>query len=73
VYWTNAYQKATKSNDSLIQIKIQITLAKGREKIDSTNVIYAIAKKKGSNWLFVEQQEYFSDIFPAELRLFKTK
>lgn len=70
VYWTNAYQKAIKSNDSLVQVKVQITLAKGYDKIDSTTTLYGIAKKNGSNWLFVEQQDYYSDYFPKYLRLF---
>lgn len=72
VYWTNAYQKEIKSDDSLIQVKVQITLAKGYNKIDSTSTIYGIAKKNGSNWLFVEQQDYFSDYFPENLRFFET-
>lgn len=71
VYWTNAYQKKTQSNDSLIQVEIQVSLAQGYEKLDSTNTIYAFAKKDGSNWLFVEYQDYFSDYFPAKYRLFK--
>lgn len=71
VYWTNSYQKAVKSDDSLLQVKIQISLARGYDKIDSTNTIYGIAKKNGSNWLFVEQQDYFSDYFPNSLRLFE--
>jgi hypothetical protein len=73
IYWTNAYQKAIKSNDSLVQVKVQITLARGSERIDSTSTLYGIAMKKGSNWLFIEQEDYFSEYFPAELRLFKTK
>jgi hypothetical protein len=71
VYWTNSYQKSVKSDDSLLQVEIQISLARGYDKIDSTNTIYGIAKKNGSNWLFVEQQDYFSDYFPHSLRLFE--
>ncbi len=71
VFWANAHQKEVKSDDSLIQVKVQITLARGYDKIDSSNTIYGIAKKNGSNWLFVEQQDYFSDYFPDDLRLFK--
>lgn len=70
VYWTNAYQKEVKSDDSLIQVEVQITLARGYDKIDSSSTVYAIAKKNGSNWLFVEQHDYFSDYFPGNLRLF---
>ena len=70
IYWTNAYQKDVKSTDSLIQVKVQITLARGYDKIDSSSTIYGIAKKKGSNWLFVEKRDYFSDYFPENLRLF---
>lgn len=70
-YWTNAYQKDIISGDSLIQVKIQVNLAKGYDKIDSTATIYGIAKKNGSNWLFVEQQDYFSGYFPENLRLFE--
>ncbi|PHR46684.1 MAG: hypothetical protein COA32_09375 [Fluviicola sp.] len=71
VYWTNAYQKEIKSDDSLIQVKVQITLAKGYDEIDSSNTIYAVSKKNGSNWLFIESQDYFSDYFPEDLRLFQ--
>lgn len=70
-YWTNAYQKSVKSNDSLIQVKIEVFLAKGYDKIDSTSFIYGIANKNGSNWLFVEEQDYYSDYFPSDLRLFE--
>lgn len=71
VYWVNAYQKDIKSNDSLIQVKVQITLAAGYDKIDSSSTIYGVAKKNGSNWLFIEEHDYFSDYFPEELRLFE--
>lgn len=71
VYWANAYQKEVRSDDSLIQVKVQITLARGYDNIDSSSTIYGIAKKNGSNWLFVEQQDYFSDYFPKSLRLFE--
>jgi hypothetical protein len=70
VYWTNAYQKEVKSDDSLVQVKVQITLAQGYDKLDSSSTIYGVAKKNGSNWLFVEELDYFSDYFPANLRLF---
>lgn len=71
VYWANAYQKEVRSDDSLIQVKVQVTLARGYDKIDSSSTIYGITKKNGSNWLFVEQHDYFSDYFPNDLRLFK--
>lgn len=71
VYWANTYQKSVKSNDSLIQVKVEISLVKGYDKIDSTNIIYGIAKKNGSNWLFVEEFDYFSNYFPDDLRLFE--
>ena len=71
VYWVNAYQKDIKSNDSLIQVKVQITLAKGYDKIDSSSTIYGVAKKNGSNWLFIEEHDYFSEYFPNDLKLFK--
>lgn len=71
VYWVNAYQKDIKSDDSLIQVKVQITLAKGYDKMDSSTTIYGVAKKSGSNWLFIEEQDYFSDYFPTNLRLYK--
>lgn len=73
VYWLNSYQKDIKSDDSLIQVKVEITLAKGYDKIDSTLSIYGVAKKNGSNWLFVEEHDYFSDYFPSHLRLFTEK
>lgn len=70
IYWVNAYQKEIKSNDSVIQVKVQITLAAGYDKIDSSSTIYGVAKKNGSNWLFIEEHDYFSDYFPNDLKLF---
>lgn len=71
IYWSNAYQKDIKSNDSTIQVKVEVSLLKGYQEIDSVLIIYAITKRKASNWLFVEEQDYFSDYFPEELRLFE--
>lgn len=70
VYWQNTYQKKVKSNDEYIQVEIEVSLVKGYDHIDSTHTIYAITKLESNDWLFVEQQDYFSNYFPKKLRLF---
>ena len=70
VYWDKGYVKYTTSDDSLVQAKIEISLFRQRELMDSVTTIYALSSSNKSNWLFVSESDYFS-ILPKELQLFE--
>lgn len=70
IYWENGYIKSTKSSDSLVQAKIQITLVQNHKSLDSSTFYYGLTTKSSSSWTFVSKEDYFS-ILPQEMRLFK--
>lgn len=69
VYWNKGYIKSAKSNDSLIQAKVEITLFQKNKALDSTTVLYAISTQQSKNWLFIHQEDYLT-VFPKTYRLF---
>ncbi|MDX1652073.1 MAG: hypothetical protein R3277_06250 [Brumimicrobium sp.] len=71
ILWRNSFYRSFKSNDSIIQVEIEISLSEGREDLDSTVKVYGITGKENSKWLFVEERDYYADYFPKELRLFE--
>lgn len=70
IFWNKGYIKSTKSNDSLIQSKIQITLIQDYKELDSSTFFYGITTKNADNWTFISKADYFS-VFPEKLRLFR--
>jgi len=69
IYWNKAYTKGTKSNDSILQAKIELTLLRKDRELDSSVVIFATSTHLSENWLFVSHKDYFN-VFPKGLRLF---